>query len=574
MKTLNEALDRAAGFADCGLRILDRRERQTWLDWAEVRRRSTIVAGGLRAQGIGRGEIVGLFYLTGEEFFAAFFGVLMAGAVPAPLYPPVRLGRLAEYQIHTSRMLQAAGVRNALIDGRLRRVLGLALSQAGCRGYTQAELPKGSEVATTVASDELGLVQFSSGTTRDPKPVALTHEALMAQAKTLNNFWPDTDEKRHSGVSWLPLYHDMGLIGCVFTVLERPSTLTLIPPELFVARPVVWLRALSKFRATVSPAPNFAFSLCVEKVRDADLQDLDLSQWRAALCGAEAVVPAVLRRFADRFAGCGFRPEALTPVYGLSEAALAVTFSELGEPFTTRSMSRQQSGNAPRHERELVSVGRPLPGFEIQVRDELGAMLADEEEGRIWIRGPSLMKGYLNQPQATAAVLKDGWLDTGDRGFLYDGELYVSGRAKDVLIVRGANHAPEEIEATVTELESVRTGCAAAVGYLPEDADREQVWLFVERNRDLSDREREAVIAACKHRVLAHIGIAVDRVEVLDPGILPRTSSGKIRRQRALELFLAGEWPPSDAANSSSNVKKKGLETGEQSRVNREPDAS
>lgn len=574
MKTLNEALDRAAGFADCGLRILDRRERQTWLDWAEIRRRSTIVAGGLRAQGIGRGEIVGLFYLTGEEFFAAFFGVLMAGAVPAPLYPPVRLGRLAEYQVHTSRMLQAAGVRNALIDGRLRRVLGLALSQAGCRGYTQAELPKRSEVAATVAPDELGLVQFSSGTTRDPKPVALTHQALMAQTRTLNGFWPDTEQRRHSGVSWLPLYHDMGLIGCVFTVLERPSTLTLIPPELFVARPVVWLRALSKFRATVSPAPNFAFSLCVEKVRDADLQDLDLSEWRAALCGAEAVVPAVLRRFADRFAGCGFRPEALTPVYGLSEAALAVTISDLGEPFRTRSMSRQQSGNAPSHERELVSVGRPLPGFEIQVRDELGAMLVDEEEGRIWIRGPSLMKGYLHQPQATAAVLRDGWLDTGDRGFLYDGELYVSGRAKDVLIVRGANHAPEEIEAMVTELESVRTGCAAAVGYLPEDADREQVWLFVERNRDLSDREREAVIAACKHRVLAHIGIAVDRVEVLDPGILPRTSSGKIRRQRALELFLAGEWPPSDPANSSSNVKKKGQETGAQSRVNREPDAS
>lgn len=574
MKTLNEALDRAAGFADCGLRILDRRERQTWLDWAEIRRRSTIVAGGLRAQGIGRGEIVGLFYLTGEEFFAAFFGVLMAGAVPAPLYPPVRLGRLAEYQVHTSRMLQAAGVRNALIDGRLRRVLGLALSQAGCRGYTQAELPKRSEVAATVAPDELGLVQFSSGTTRDPKPVALTHQALMAQTRTLNGFWPDTEQRRHSGVSWLPLYHDMGLIGCVFTVLERPSTLTLIPPELFVARPVVWLRALSKFRATVSPAPNFAFSLCVEKVRDADLRELDLSEWRAALCGAEAVVPAVLRRFADRFAGCGFRPEALTPVYGLSEAALAVTISDLGEPFRTRSMSRQQSGNAPSHERELVSVGRPLPGFEIQVRDEFGALLVDEEEGRIWIRGPSLMKGYLNQPQATAAVLRDGWLDTGDRGFLYDGELYVSGRAKDVLIVRGANHAPEEIEAMVTELESVRTGCAAAVGYLPEDADREQVWLFVERNRDLSDREREAVIAACKHRVLAHIGIAVDRVEVLDPGILPRTSSGKIRRQRALELFLAGEWPPSDPANSSSNVKKKGQETGAQSRVNREPDAS
>ena len=532
------------------------------------------MAGGLRSQGVGRGEIVGLFYFTGEEFFAAFFGVLLAGAVPAPLYPPVRLGRLAEYQVHTARMLQAAGIRSALIDGRLRRVLGEALSQAECRGYTQAELPKGPEVAATVGSDELGLVQFSSGTTMDPKPVALTHQALMAQAKALNGFWPDTEERRHSGVSWLPLYHDMGLIGCVFTVLERPSTLTLIPPELFVARPVVWLRALSRYRATVSPAPNFAFGLCVEKVRDADLQDLDLSEWRAALCGAEAVVPAVLRRFADRFARCGFRPEALTPVYGLSEAALAVTFSDLERPFSTRSVSQERRGDMPSRERELVSVGRPLPGFKVQVRDETGAVLVDEQEGRIWIRGPSLMQEYLNQPQATAAVLKGGWLDTGDRGFLYDGELYVSGRAKDVLIVRGANHAPEEIEATVSELDSVRTGCAAAVGHLPEGADREQVWLFVERSRGLNDRQREAMIEACKRRVLAHIGIAVDRVEVLDPGILPRTSSGKIRRQRALELYLAGELLAPTSATSSIDVQTEGRETWAQPRRSRESDAN
>jgi acyl-CoA synthetase (AMP-forming)/AMP-acid ligase II len=183
------------------------------------------------------------------------------------------------------------------------------------------------------------------------------------------------------------------------------------------------------------------------------------------------------------------------------------------------------------------------------------------------------MKEYLNQPQATAAVLKEGWLDTGDRGFLYDGELYVSGRAKDVLIVRGANHAPEEIEATVSELESVRSGCATAVGHLPEGAEREQVWLFVERNRDLSDRQREAVIEACRHRVLAHIGIAVDRVEVLDPGMLPRTSSGKIRRQRALELLLAGELLPPDSAISSSQVQTEAREARPQYGESSEVDA-
>ena len=573
MKTLNEALDRAAGFTECGLRVLDRRERETWLGWAEIRHRATVVAGGLRAQGVRKGEIVGLFYPTGEEFFAAFFGVLLAGAVPAPLYPPVRLGRLAEYQVRTARMLEAAGVGRALTDGNLRRILGEALSRAGCRGYTLAELPKGPTVAEMVTTDSLGLVQFSSGTTRDPKPVALTHAALMAQTTSLNGFWPDTEEQRHSGVSWLPLYHDMGLIGCVFTVLERPSTLTLIPPELFVARPAVWLRTLSKYRATISPAPNFAFGLCVEKIRDEELQGLDLSEWRVALCGAEAVVPAVLRRFTDRFAPCGFRPEALTPVYGLSEAALAVTFSDLDRPFSSRSVSRSLHGKPPGHDRELVSVGRPLPGFEIQVRGAEGQVLADEEEGRLWIRGPSLMKEYLNQPHATAAVLKNGWLDTGDLGFLQGGELYVSGRAKDVLIVRGANHAPEEIEAIVSELDGVRSGCAAAVGYLPGEASREEVWLFIEEARGRGGGGGDDIVESCKHQVLARAGIALDRVEVLEPGTLPRTSSGKIRRQRALELHLAGELLPPDPVTPVRILQAMGRSMWAQFRQRRERDA-
>jgi len=583
MKTLNEALDRAAAFPDCGLRILDRQERESWLVWPEIHRRSTRVAGGLRTLGVGRGETIGLFYPTGEEFFAAFFGVLLAGAVPVPLYPPVRLGRLAEYQVRTARMLQAAGVRRALTDAKVRRILGEALRRADCRSYTLTQLPDGPAVAAAVEADSLGLVQFSSGTTLDPKPVALTHRALMAQTTSLNSFWPDQPGRRHTGVSWLPLYHDMGLIGCVFTVLERPSTLTLIPPELFVSRPAVWLRTLSRYRATISPAPNFAFGLCTEKIRDDELQGIDLSEWRVALCGAETVVPSVLRRFAERFAPCGFRPEALTPVYGLSEAALAVTVSDLGRPFSSRAVSRVKHGESPaqghrdagvkRNGRRVVSVGRPLPGFDIEVRGEDGQVLVGEDEGRIWIRGPSLMREYLNQPLATEAVLRDGWLDTGDLGFLHSGELYVSGRAKDVLIVRGANHAPEEIEAIVSELDQVRSGCAAAVGFLSEGAGREEVWLFVERHRGRSNTEIEAIVEVCKHQVLIHTGIAVDRVEVLEPGTLPRTSSGKIRRQRALELHLAGKLLPPDPVTPARILQAMGRSMWAQLRQRTEQDA-
>lgn len=554
MQTLNQALERAAGFSDCGLRILDRREKEVWLGWREVFERSARVAGGLRSMGVKRGETIGLFYPTGEEFFVAFFGVLLAGAVPAPLYPPVRLGRLAEYQSRTARMLQAVGIGRALADARLRRILGEALSGARCQSYTLTQLPTVGALVEDVEPDSLGLVQFSSGTTVDPKPVALTHQALMAQTTLLNDFWPDRPGLRHTGVSWLPLYHDMGLIGGVLTVLERPSVLTVIPPEVFVSRPGVWLRTLSKYRATISPAPNFAFGLCVEKIRDEEMAGVDLGCWQVALCGAETIVPSVLRAFVDRFSRWGLRPEALTPVYGLSEAALAVTFSAIETPFVSRAFSRPHlengsgvvdpGGVAGVENRELVSVGRPLPGFEIEIREEGGEVLQSDRVGRIWTRGPSLMREYLNQRQGTAEVLQKGWLDTGDLGLFHKGELYITGRAKDILIVRGANHAPEEIEAVASELGEIRTGCCAAVGHLPPGSGREEVWLFVESRRNGRRMKSNDLTDACRRRVLARTGIALDRILVLEAGTLPRTSSGKIRRLETLRRHLADELRP------------------------------
>jgi fatty-acyl-CoA synthase len=581
METLNEALKRAADFPDCGLRILDRRLRETWLSWPEIYRRASRVAGGLRAEGVEREQTVGLFYPTGEEFFAAFFGILLAGAVPVPLYPPVRLGRLAEYHRRTARMLRATGIELALTDRTLRRILGEPLHRAGCLGKTLRELPRVEGVSAAADPESLALVQFSSGTTVEPKPVALTHRALMAQTTILNSFWPDRADQRHSGVSWLPLYHDMGLIGCVFTVLERPSVLTLIPPEVFVARPATWLQTLSKYRATISPAPNFAFGLCTEKIRDEELEGIDLSSWRVALCGAETVVPAVLRRFSDRFGRWGFRSEALTPVYGLSEAALAVTFSDIDKPFSSRQLMHTDAGGCDSWEenktsksavsRELVSVGKPLPQFDVEVRSEQGEVLAEGLVGRLWVRGPSLMQGYLNHQDATLESLREGWLDTGDLGFLHGGELYITGRAKDILIVRGSNRAPEEIEAVVSELEGVRTGCVAAVSHLPPEAEREQVWLFVESNgREAQDEEELA--ERCRHQVLGSTGIAVDRIEVLEPGTLPRTSSGKIRRRESLERFLRGELRPPESVTAGRMLQAMGRSALARARQRREGD--
>jgi fatty-acyl-CoA synthase len=553
--TIGDWLLAAGRHPEGGLRFVDRSESATWFGWGEVRERAFAVCGGLRSLGLQRGDRVALIFPTGIEFFAAFFGVLLAGAVPVPLYPPVRLGRMAEYLHRTARLLARCGSRLVLADARIRRVLGEAIAEArpelGCR--TLGELPVSASTVepVAVAPSDLGLIQFSSGTTVDPKPVALSHRAIAAQVEILNGFWPDTGEMRHSCVSWLPLYHDMGLIGCVFPALSRDATLTLLGPELFVARPALWLRVLSRYRATISPAPNFAYSLCVTRVSDADMEGVDLSHWRTALNGAESVAPSVLRAFCDRFARWGFRREALTPVYGLSEAALAVTFSDLDRPFRGRrfdrdKLSQDRVARETARGREIVSVGRAVPGFRLRIVDAAGRDLAEGQVGRVWAQGPSLMDGYLGDPEATACALRHGWLDTGDLGFLLGGELYLTGRAKDVVILRGRNYAPEEIERAVDGVAGVRSGCAVAASWLPEEAPGEVLALFVETARGASPAERQALPDACRAAVLGTTGLVLDRVVALAPGTLPRTSSGKLRRGETLRLHLAGELTAPD----------------------------
>jgi fatty-acyl-CoA synthase len=552
-ETVLDYLEQAGRLPDGGVRFLDRNERDTWFGWAEVRERAMAVCGGLRELGITRGNRVALVFPTGIDFFDAFFGTLLAGAVPVPLYPPVRLGRMDEYLRRTARMLEVTQARLVLADARVRRILGEAMAAArpplGCRTVEDVRARTGEAVRPDPSG--LALVQFSSGTTVDPKPVALSHRALVAQTEIIKSFWRDEPGFRHSGVSWLPLYHDMGLIGCVVPSVARDSAITLLGPELFVARPALWLRAISRWKASISPAPNFAYGLCLSRVTDADMEGVDLSGWRHALTGAEAVTPSVARAFYERFSRWGFRPEALTPVYGLSEAALAVTFSDLGRPFHSvrvdrEGLSRQGVALEVDDGREIVSVGRPVPGFQLEIRDEDGHVLPPGRVGRVWAQGPSLMDGYLNAPEATAHALQNGWLDTGDLGFLREGELYLTGRAKDVVILRGRNHAPDEIERVLEGLPGVRAGCVVAASWLPEEAEGERLALLVESSRHATPEQIESLPEACRKAVLGATGLDVDEVVILEPGTLPRTSSGKLRRQESLRLWLAGELAPPD----------------------------
>jgi acyl-CoA synthetase (AMP-forming)/AMP-acid ligase II len=520
--TLQSALEQAAA-SRWGLCFLDAREQETELSFASLQQRARRTAGGLRELGVGPGDRVAIVLPTGPAFMDAFFGAILAGAVPVPLYPPVRLGRMEEFHRRTARMLQACGARLVLSDARVSRLLGVALAAARPPLGLRA-IPQGAPLEAPARPEDVVLIQFSSGTTVDPKPVALTHENVLANVAAIETIVPGDDAQ--AGVSWLPLYHDMGLIGCLLLAVCRPGPLTLIPPEAFLARPALWLRAISRKRATLSVAPNFAYGLCLRRVRPAELASVDLSSWRFALNGAEPVAPAVLRRFCERFAAHGFDPRALMPVYGLSEASLAVTFTPPGRG--ARSVLRGT--------RELASVGRPLPGIDVDVRG-----------GRIFVRGPSVMREYFGNPGATAAALREGWLDTGDLGFEQEGELFVSGRAKDVVILHGRNHAPQEFEDALDGVPGVRPGCAAAVG-LPT-AEGEQLVLLVEAD-GVADLEQ------IRARVTERTGIRPPAVRLLAPGTLPRTSSGKLRRGEALRQLQAGELRPPDRVTLAHVAKE------------------
>lgn len=555
MSTLVTQLEAAAHHHDVGIRLLDRHEQETWYPWSLLVARARGSASRLRAAGVVKGDRVVLVFPTGICFLDGFFGTLLVGAVPVPLYPPVRLGPMEEYHRATVAALRAVRARLVLVDERARRIVSRAsdevLPPLTC--CTLEELPHAGptvdpEAVESAAVDpgDLGLIQFSSGSTHDPKPVALSHRALVAQTSILNQFWPAQEAGvAPSGVSWLPLYHDMGLVGGVLAALERPGTVTLMPPEFVVARPALWLRAISRYRATISPAPNFAYTLATRKVRDHELEGCDLSSWRVALNGAEPIDACSLQAFARRFARWGFDPAALTPVYGLSEAALAVTFSRLGAGVVTNSYDRQAlaAGRAaPQSQgRQLVCLGPAVPGFDLQIRGNDGTVLPEGEVGDLWIRGTSLMDGYYARPEATAEVLRDGWLDTGDLGFLESGELYLVGRSKDVVIVHGRNYNPEDLEVALSEVEGARAGSAVVFSAaLDEDGGAEQVVLLVEHQEGLAPEPLATLALRASRAIRGRTGLVVALVEVLEPGVLPRTSSGKLRRREALLRWRGG----------------------------------
>jgi 1-acyl-sn-glycerol-3-phosphate acyltransferase len=517
------------------------------LTYGGLLERAQRIAAGLEAAGLEPGQAAGLMLPSGLEYLASFFGVLIAGAVPVPLYPPVRPSQLEDHLRRQAGILNTAQARVLIAMPEVTPLARLVKTQIPtlARVVTVEQL----NATTTpprrpvLKPEDVAFLQFTSGSTSDPKGVILTHANLLANLRAIDasiDLGPD-----ETVVSWLPLYHDMGLIGAWLGSLYFAMPLVLMSPLAFLTRPARWLKAIQQYRGTISAAPNFAYELCLKKIDDSEIEGLDLSSWRASLNGAEPVSPETIRRFTERFADYGYKPGTMLPVYGLAENSLALAFPPWGrgpKVDAVKRVSLSSSGEAVPAEDDdqdalrFVGCGYPLPGHEIRIVDATGAELAERREGRIQFRGPSSTSGYFRNPEATRQLFDGDWLDSGDRGYFAAGEIFITGRAKDMIIRAGRNIYPQELEEAVGNLEGVRKGCVAVFGSADPATGTEKLVVLAE-TRESDEAARERLADEIQSVAVDLAGTPADDVVLVAPQTVPKTSSGKIRRAAGRELY-------------------------------------
>lgn len=521
------------------------------LTFADLYDGATKVAAGLQQHGLGRGDTVAIMLPTGADYFFSFFGVLLAGGVPVSLYPPARPSQIEDHL-----------KRHRSILGNCKTSLLIAFPRV--RTFTRllkAHVPSLQEIVTVAEisnlpgelkipklhADDTVFLQYTSGSTGNPKGVVLTHANLLANIQAMG----ETVQAKPTDVfvSWLPLYHDMGLIGSWLGSLFYSSLFVVMSPTEFLARPERWLWAIHRYRGTLSPAPNFAFELCLKRIHDEDIQNLDLSCWRAAFNGSEAVSPRTVQRFTQRFSRYGFNAETMMPVYGLAENSVGLTFPPLGRGPVIDRVGRDsftKTGRAlpaPPDDHtalEFVACGRPILDHEIRIIDDTGREAPERQEGRLEFRGPSATSGYCNNPEQTRKLFHDGWLDTGDRAYLAAGDVYVTGRIKDIVIHGGRNLYPEELEEEVGDIEGIRKGCVAVFGSTDIRSGTEQLIILAE-TRETEEDELEKLRADINLCAVDLVGSPPDKIILAPPHTVLKTSSGKIRRSANRENFESGQ---------------------------------
>jgi len=553
--TLGEALDYAAG-GTRGFNFHDARGNLSRpYPYSELRTDAIECAYRLIAHGVQPQDRIALVAETGAEFAQLFFGIIYAGAWPVPLPLPTSFGGKESYIDQLSVQLQSSDPKTLFFPSELSEMAGEAARKNGVEG-----LDFESFIARDAApcrlpqahTDDIAYLQYSSGSTRFPHGVIITHKALMSNLSAHSHGMQVQDSDRC--ISWLPWYHDMGLVGCFLSPVANQVTTDYLKTEDFARRPLAWLDMISRNTGTsISYSPTFGYDICARRMSSQTkaADRFDLSRWRLAGNGADMIRPDVMQSFVDAFADAGFSPNAFLPSYGLAEATLAVTIMPPGEGIKVQLVEETDlSGGAaseerPQRYRAIVNCGRPAKDMVVAIREEDGAVLGEGQIGKVWTTGPSLMTGYFRDDEATQECMADGWLDTGDMGYMSGGYLYIVGRAKDMIIINGKNHWPQDIEWAVEQLPGFKQGDIAAFSITTPGGEEAPAVLVHCRTSD--GTERTKLRNQIRDRVRAITGMNCV-VELVPPRTLPRTSSGKLSRSKARKLYLEGEIVPYDIA--------------------------
>ena len=549
--TLNEAIDYAAR-SEKGLNFHDMRGTlERAYPFAEMRADALAMANRLVAAGIGKEDRVALVAQTGPEFAALFCACIYAGAWPVPLPLPTTFGGKENYIDQLGVQLESCDPKLLLYPAEIADMGDAAAARQGCRGESWEDFAKREAPEAQMPEarpDDICYLQYSSGSTRFPTGVAVTHEALLhnlrGHAEGVNLGTSDRV------VSWLPWYHDMGLVGCFLSLVANQVSCDYLRTEHFARRPLAWLDLVSRNPGnTLSYSPTFGYDICARRISSQShvSERFDLSRWRTAGNGADMIRPDVMQCFVNAFAEAGFSASAFTPSYGLAEATLAVTVMPPGEGIRVELVEEERLSGQPRNldrparYRAIVNCGKALPGMEIEIRGEKGAARSDHHIGKVWCRGKSVMHSYFRNEEATNDCLVDGWLDTGDMGYMAKGYLFIVGRAKDMIIINGKNHWPQDIEWAVEQLPGFNHGDIAAFSIEMENGEEAPAVLVHCRVSDPEERLRLRDQIADKVRGVTGMACVV---ELVPPRTLPRTSSGKLSRAKAKRLYLAGDIEP------------------------------
>jgi fatty-acyl-CoA synthase len=545
--TLTEALEYAAD-SRAGFNFYSGRgDLLTVLHYRDLRDQAQSLARRMIRAGLRRGDRVAVIAESSADFVRTFCASQYAALIPVPLPTPAAFAGRVNYIDHIHPMMEAAQPRAVIAPG----VFLESARQAAARLHVElvgtvedlSRIPEADADLPAAEPEEVCYLQFSSGSTRSPTGVAVTHRALLANARGISRDALKVTETDRC-TSWLPFYHDMGLVGFFLLPLASQLSTDYVAPDEFARRPLIWPTLISRNGGTLSFSPSFGYDLCARRAMNADLGHLDLSRWRVAGLGGDVIRPGILARFADTFRRCGFRKEAFVATYGMAEATLGMTFAPLDRGIEVDRVDlgrlRREARAVPadgENVRDLVVCGEPLPSHELEIRDADGTVLAERQVGHIMFRGPSVMTEYFGRSEETARVLStDGWLDTGDLGYLVGDSVVVAGRSKDLILVNGRNVWPEDLELALEDhIDGVRRGDVVAFSIDGQDAER--VVILVQC-RTLDQAPREALRTAVASVILTTAGLTCS-VVLVSHNALPRTSSGKMSRTRARDMYLA-----------------------------------